>query len=250
MPGTTVKAKTSPWLTHTGCFVKQYQSFTPLLLLPEAMNRLLKDEKSYKLVQTTQFTAQFTMLSFKPKDFPSDFPSPLASLLCTTSMAIPTGTPRWWGIFKIFNWWITNLFFFFFHSCTSFDISRSQTALLKMWTCVSWSPLVDSFRRLQTPRKGEKRVALERSTVQSRKGMLSHHLTSKRPSLAALETALPASEKIPAPLQHKWTSLPWTAEVMWTQNWSCSLCWEARPAVRWNETIIELESMQGHSSPI
>lgn len=107
---------------------------------------------------------------------------------------------------------------FFFHICISFGISRSQTAcsqtaLLKMWLCVSWSPLVDSFRRLQTPIKGEKLIDLERPTLQIWRGTLAHCQTSKLLSLHALYMALLSSKNIAAPLQHKLTSLSWTAKI-------------------------------------
>lgn len=218
MPGTNLKAKTSPCLTHTGCFVKQNQVSLHCFFFRKQWTDYLKRKSCTNLYK--QHNLQHNLQYFHSKPSISLLTctrGPLVSLLCTISLAIPTSMPQWWGIAKIFSWWITKLFFF--PICISFDISRSPSALLKMWTCVSWTALLDPFRRLQAPRgKMEKSGEHGGADLKGSAGLLPSIQTAL--TTRPLYSTAPFKE-YPAPLQHKLTSSPWIVKTLWTQTWAC-----------------------------
>lgn len=186
MPGTNLKAKTSPCLTHTGCFVKQNPVSLHCFFFRKQWSDYLKMKSCTNLYKQHNLQHSLQYFHSKPSISPlSGTRDPLVPLLCTRSLAIPTSMPQWWGIAKVFQ--LVDHKTFFFPICISFDISHSQTALLKAWSCVSWSALRAPLRRLQAPRG-----KMERS--RRRKGVLACCQTPKPLPPCTLPAALPPSK--------------------------------------------------------
>lgn len=240
MPGANLKAKTSPWLSHTGCFVKQNQSFTPLLLLPEAMNRLLKEEKLYKLVLT--HNSQCNLQSFGSSQ---GFPPWLAPGL----LSCPSPAPHPWQVQGIPHsdgeefstcWIGGSQEFIFFNFYIFFLHITFPNCSVEISICVSWSPLEDLFRRLQIQGKGGKGMNLDRTT----------DLKENVAFLPSLYTSLLSLKNTPAPLHLKLTSVPWAAQVMWTQTWSVYIAGSMTLLFIKIEPLQKIVQRKGHSKPV